>query len=88
MAPRRCADLPNISLWVGDAHQLRGESLSHDVVTCIQVPGYLAQPLTALRKIHRVLRPGWRKVQRIARYCQVFRHRNRRFRATESLNTT
>ena len=60
MAQRRCADLPNVSLWVGDAHHLRDESLSHDVVACIQVLEYLAQPVTALQEIRRVLRPGGR----------------------------
>ena len=60
MAQRRCAELPNVTLSTGDAHNLKDESLSYDVVVCIQVLEYVADPDQVIREIHRVLRPGGR----------------------------
>lgn len=60
LAQRRCADLRNVTLRVGDAHHLNDGSLSYDAVVCIQVLEYLADPIQALGEIHRVLRPSGR----------------------------
>lgn len=62
LAARRCGSLGNVTLHPGDATSLPVEDASFDGAVCVQVLEYVADTLTALRELHRVLRPGARVV--------------------------
>ena len=56
-AARECSE-PNLTFEVGDAYALPFRDCSFDVVHAHQLLQHLADPLAALREMHRVLRPG------------------------------
>jgi len=62
LAARRCGSLGNVTLHPGDATSLPVEDASFDGAVCVQVLEYVADTLTALRELHRALRPGARVV--------------------------
>lgn len=51
-------DLPNLSFEVGDVYALGFEDDSFDIVHAHQVLQHLSDPVTALREMRRVCRPG------------------------------
>ena len=58
MLQRARARNPGVELKVAPAEKLPFEDDHFDVVLCIEVMRYLADPRTALRELARVLRPG------------------------------
>jgi len=60
MARHRCRDLDNVVLQQGDVEQLDFESGTFDVISCTQTLLYVAHVESALKEIHRVLKPHGR----------------------------
>ncbi len=60
MARHRCQDLDNVTLQQGSVEQLDFESERFDLVSCTQTLLYVARVETALKEIHRVLKPHGR----------------------------
>lgn len=62
VAADRCHDHPHVELRAGEATHLPLESESVDGAICVQVLEYVPDVATALRELHRILRPGGRIV--------------------------
>jgi len=60
MARHRCQSLAQVELQQGSVEKLDFQSNSFDVVSCTQTLLYVEQVETALREIHRVLKPRGR----------------------------
>jgi arsenite methyltransferase len=60
MARKRCADLPTVTVEVGDAHNLQFDECDFDVAVSTQVLEYVADPVGVLKQMFRVIRPGGR----------------------------
>ena len=60
LARRRCAGLPQVNLQQGSVEQLPYDDSSFDAASTTQCLLYVEKLDTALRELHRVLRPGGR----------------------------
>ena len=56
----RCADMPQVHLQQGNIETLPFEDASFDALSCTQTLLYVENLDTALRELHRVLKPGGR----------------------------
>jgi arsenite methyltransferase len=60
LARKRCANQPGVDFQTGDATRLPVGDASFDVAVSVQVYEYVADIMTALSELYRVLRPGGR----------------------------
>ena len=60
LAGRRCAELGNVELRVGDATALSVADADFDAAICVQVLEYVPDARAGLAELHRALKPGGR----------------------------
>lgn len=62
LACARCAELPQVEIFTGDAQKLEFQDACFDAVVCTQVLLYVPDVIAALAEMRRVLKPGGRVV--------------------------
>ncbi len=70
-AAANAADIPNLEFTVGDVYDLDAANGSFDVVHAHQVLQHLTDPVSALREMRRVCRPGGLVAARDADYASM-----------------